>query len=79
MAVSSQFAKFNKTTKSQMLDICGEPLEKRTEGDTELWLYKFITEDALYRVGVSIRFDSDDKYTGIASDAEPDQPVSYCV
>ena len=55
------------TTKEQMEKLCGEPHEKRNEGDTELWLYKFITKDKLYRVGISFRFDKDRKYSGYAS------------
>ena len=66
MAVSG-IAKFTETTKSQMQDLCGQPHEKRTESDTELWLYKFITADKLSRMSVSIRFNSEDKYTGFAS------------
>ncbi len=63
----NKLIKFNETTKDRMVELCGEPHEKRTENDTELWIYKFISADKLYRHSVSIRFNKDEKYTGFSS------------
>ena len=63
----TRFLKLNETTKEQMLDLCGKPHKTELSVDTELWSYMFTSPDGGSKRTVTIRFNTDGKYSGRAS------------
>jgi len=61
-----KFADMLKTTREQMLDLCGQPHETETVDGRDLWTYRFSSSDNESKKVVTIRFDAEGRYSGRA-------------
>jgi hypothetical protein len=62
----SRFATYSETTREQMRDLCGEPHETETVGGKELWTYRFSSPNGERKQVVTIRFNEEGRYSGMA-------------
>lgn len=62
----TQFVEMFKTTQAQIRDLCGEPHATETQGDTSLWHYRFVSSDQARRQSLTIRFNGQGLYSGVA-------------